>query len=55
MKILKEREELEKNMNYNPFGKGGAGAPVRDPHGNLKVGRSNNIEASHAPYPPMNA
>ena len=26
-------------MEYNPFGKGGAGAPMRDPQGNVKVNR----------------
>jgi centrosome and spindle pole-associated protein 1 len=44
----KEREQQEKNrrlqedikleqaaMEYNPFGKGGAGAPIRDAQGNI--------------------
>jgi hypothetical protein len=26
-------------MEYNPFGKGGAGAPLRDNHGNIIVNR----------------
>ncbi|CDW82483.1 UNKNOWN [Stylonychia lemnae] len=38
-RIRREREELQKNMNYNPFGKGGAGAPVRDNLGNVQAQR----------------
>lgn len=30
-----EREELDKLNNYNPFGKGGSGAPIRDYMGNI--------------------
>lgn len=26
-------------MNYNPFGRGGAGAPVRDNYGNIVANR----------------
>jgi hypothetical protein len=28
--MRKEREELKKNMEYNPFGRAGAGAPIKD-------------------------
>lgn len=38
-KLRKEREELQKQMEYNPFGKGGAGAPFRDNQGNIIVNR----------------
>ena len=31
----REREELEQMQSYNPFGKGGAGAPYRDEQGNM--------------------
>ena len=34
-KVRKEREELKKNMDYNPFGRAGAGAPIKDNQGNL--------------------
>ena len=34
-RIRKEREELEHMQNYNPFGKGGSGAPRRDVQGNI--------------------
>jgi hypothetical protein len=30
-----EREELEKLNKYNPFGKDGSGAPMRDNMGNI--------------------
>jgi centrosome and spindle pole-associated protein 1 len=29
-RIRKEKEELKKNLEYNPFGKAGAGAPLKD-------------------------
>lgn len=32
---MQEREEMEKNYSYNPFGKGGNGAPMRDEFGNV--------------------
>ena len=38
-KLKKEREELKQQMEYNPFGKGGAGAPFRDNQGNIIVNR----------------
>lgn len=38
-KMRIEREELQKQMEYNPFGKGGAGAPMRDNTGNIMVNR----------------
>jgi len=38
-RLRKEREELQKQMEYNPFGKGGAGAPMRDGMGNIIVHR----------------
>ena len=34
-KIRKEREELKKNMEYNPYGRAGAGAPLKDNYGNI--------------------
>jgi len=34
-KLRKEKEELMNQMEYNPFGKGGAGAPMRDGGGNI--------------------
>ena len=34
-KLRREREELQKQMEYNPFGKAGAGAPMRDNGGNI--------------------
>ena len=36
-RIRKEQEELKKNMAYNPFGRGGAGAPIKDNKGNVMV------------------
>ena len=38
-KLRKEREELKQQLEYNPFGKGGAGAPMRDNQGNIMVNR----------------
>ena len=41
-----EREELEKNFAYNPFGKEGNGAPLKDRNGNLvttRKGIENNL------------
>eukprot|EP00347_Sterkiella_histriomuscorum_P020541 403337413 len=38
-RIKREREELQKNMNYNPFGRGGSGAPVKDTQGNIMAQR----------------
>ena len=38
-RIRKEKEELEKLESYNPFGKGGAGAPFRDRDGNVVSNR----------------
>jgi hypothetical protein len=43
---MQEREELEKNYSYNPFGKGGNGAPMRDQLGNvitIRKGITNNL------------
>ena len=34
-RIRKEKEDLERMQSYNPFGKGGAGAPRRDVEGNV--------------------
>ncbi|CDW73295.1 UNKNOWN [Stylonychia lemnae] len=34
-RIRREKEELEKLESYNPFGKGGAGAPFKDRDGNI--------------------
>ena len=34
-KLSRERDEMKKMEIYDPFGKGGCGAPVRDQHGNL--------------------
>jgi hypothetical protein len=34
-----EREELEKLNSYNPFGRSGSGAPIRDHFGNIKATR----------------
>jgi hypothetical protein len=31
--MRKDKEELQKQIEYNPFGKGGAGAPLRDASG----------------------
>jgi len=38
-KIKQEREELQNYQAYNPFGKAGAGAPLRDRYGNIRVSR----------------
>lgn len=35
---LMERQEMDR-MNYNPFGKGGSGAPLRDEYGNIMTTR----------------
>ncbi|KAK3799419.1 hypothetical protein RRG08_009963 [Elysia crispata] len=56
-----ERERYEKKMeeearNYDPFGKGGGGAPMRDQHGNvisdLRQMRSDNINRGNDQYTP---
>ena len=49
-RIRKEREELKKNQAYNPFGKAGAGAPVRDHNGNIVANRKNGQDAPAAQY-----
>ncbi len=36
-RIRKEKEELKKNLEYNPFGRAGAGAPLVDHQGNVVV------------------
>jgi len=36
---MNEREQIEKNFAYNPFGKGGNGAPIRDNNGNIITSR----------------
>lgn len=38
-RIRKEQEELKKNLEYNPFGKAGAGAPLKDREGNVVMAR----------------
>ena len=38
-RVRKEQEELKQNLQYNPFGKGGAGAPIKDNSGNIIVNR----------------
>ena len=38
-RIKKERDEMVKQIEYNPFGKQGAGAPMRDLNGNIIVNR----------------
>lgn len=38
-RIQIEKEELRKLENYNPFGKGGAGAPLKDNQGNVITNR----------------
>ena len=38
-RVRREKEEIQKQMEYNPFGKGGAGAPLRDPTGQIIVNR----------------
>jgi len=43
---LEERRELEAMNMYNPFGKGGAGAPLRDANGNLINKRINTYESA---------
>ena len=45
-KIRKERDELKKNMEYNPFGRGGAGAPIKDNMGNVVANRKPAINES---------
>lgn len=35
LRIQQEREELKQLTSYNPFGKGGSGAPLRDHQGNV--------------------
>lgn len=37
--LRKEREELKVQQEYNPFGRQGAGAPMRDIQGNIIVNR----------------
>jgi hypothetical protein len=39
---MNERREIEKNFMYNPFGRGGNGAPMRDFNGNVITTRKNN-------------
>ena len=34
-RIRKEKEELQQMESYNPFGRGGAGAPFKDHEGNI--------------------
>ena len=34
-RIRREKEELQQMESYNPFGRGGAGAPFKDQEGNL--------------------
>ena len=46
--IRKDREELKKQMEYNPFGKAGAGAPLRDNNGNIIMNRKG-IQADAQP------
>jgi hypothetical protein len=41
-KLRREREELKQLAENNPFGKGGAGAPLRDQSGNIIVNRKPN-------------
>jgi len=41
---LEERRELEAMNEYNPFGRGGAGAPLKDINGNLINTKKNNYE-----------
>jgi centrosome and spindle pole-associated protein 1 len=38
---MNERREIEKNFMYNPFGRGGNGAPMRDFNGNVITTRKN--------------
>ncbi len=38
---MNERREIEKNFMYNPFGRGGNGAPMRDLNGNVITTRKN--------------
>lgn len=41
-KLRRDREELQMQMEYNPFGKAGAGAPFRDNMGNIVGARKPN-------------
>ncbi|GFS05391.1 centrosome and spindle pole-associated protein 1-like [Elysia marginata] len=51
-----ERKIEEEARNYDPFGKGGGGAPMRDQHGNvisdLRQMRNDNINRGNDPYTP---
>eukprot|EP00347_Sterkiella_histriomuscorum_P001920 403370161 len=51
-RIKQEQEELLKLQNYNPYGKGGSGAPMRDNQGNIitvrKVGFTENITSPNS-------
>ncbi|TNV83179.1 hypothetical protein FGO68_gene14556 [Halteria grandinella] len=49
-RIRREKQELEQFSNYNPFGKGGSGAPYRDQGGNVVTERRpvSNVRGSGA-------
>jgi hypothetical protein len=41
--MRRDKEELQKQIEYNPFGKGGAGAPLRDANGQIIVNRKQQV------------
>jgi hypothetical protein len=41
--MRRDKEELQKQIEYNPFGKGGAGAPLRDVNGQIIVNRKQQV------------
>ena len=42
-RMRRDKEELQKQIEYNPFGKGGAGAPLRDVNGQIIVNRKQQV------------
>jgi hypothetical protein len=44
--VTKDVEALDDFYHYNPFGKGGGGAPLRDQHGNVITTRKPQYRAS---------
>ena len=45
----RERREEEESRNYNPFGRGGGGAPMRDSNGHIVANRSQALAQSLSP------
>lgn len=54
--MVRPINDFETSDNYNPWGKGGAGAPLRDDHGNLLTqvnGRFNHDQLVRQYYIPI--